>query len=213
MIESGTGEVLWVALISAGAAVVVALMTQLLATRAASKQSDRLERREALQWQRSEAIRQEALAREAMLATQARALAEAQRLQALHEAQLQALWGYVLASRWQMLDALERVPVQGRPAQPAITISSSLLPANAAGQAYGAALLDLVAVRPAAKAFYLATSKLQLALQAGDESAVWVAVAEWQVSYASLEQGVADLADSWRGVGDATIVVAEKNVE
>lgn len=56
-------EVVWVALISAGSAVTVALMTQFLSTRAASKSTDRADKREALQWQRSEALRLEELQR------------------------------------------------------------------------------------------------------------------------------------------------------
>lgn len=194
-------EVVWVALISAGAALVTALATQYLATRAASKQTDRADKREALQWQRTEVSRQEALAREAKLAAQALALDEAQRLRALHEAQLKQLWGHVLAARWQMMDALERVPVEGQEPQTGSAVSASVLPANAAGQAYAAALLDLAAVRPAVRAFYVATSKLQAALQGVDQAAMLAASQAWSASYESLEQSVADLADSWRANG------------
>lgn len=196
-----TNDVVWVALISAGGAIAVALMTQYLAMSAARKQADRADKTAALQWQRTEAIRLEALAHDAMQTAQARALAEAQRLRALHESQLQALWGYVLAARWQMLDALARVPVQGSPTPATAEVSAALLPANAAGQAYAAALLDLAAVRPAAKAFYLATSKLQLAMQACDQGAMLSGVSEWTESYLALEQSVSALADSWHHQG------------
>ena len=56
-------DVFWVAVISSCGAIAVALMTQLLATRAAGKSTDRADKREALQWQRSEALRLEELQR------------------------------------------------------------------------------------------------------------------------------------------------------
>lgn len=51
-------ELVWVALISAGAAVATALLTQYLAMSAARRQADRSERLASLQWQRTEATRQ-----------------------------------------------------------------------------------------------------------------------------------------------------------
>jgi hypothetical protein len=44
-------DVVFVSLISAGGAIAVALTTQFLAARVASKSADRAERREAQQWQ------------------------------------------------------------------------------------------------------------------------------------------------------------------
>ena len=50
-------DVVVVAVISAGTALVTALLTQCLAMSAARRQADHTDRREALQWQRTEASR------------------------------------------------------------------------------------------------------------------------------------------------------------
>lgn len=188
-------EVVWVAFVSAGSAIAVALMTQFLATRAASTSADRADKREALQWQRTEALRLADLARNDAQAALAWERSEALRLQALHDARLRELWGHVLVARWQMLDALERVPVQGRPKRDLPEISSAALPASAAAQAYAVALLGLAGVRPGAKAFYLATSELQLAMLAADEERMKGVVSRWSDSFKTLEDNVAALAD------------------
>ena len=177
-------EVVWVALISAGTALVTALLTQILSTRAASKQADRTTQREALQWQRTEALRQEELERK-----------EAQRLQDLQDVRLRELWGHVLTVRWQVHDALETVPVKGRPAAKSAGVSAATLPAHAAGQAYSVALIGLAALRPSAKAFYVATSKVQFALLSADEEALNASTDEWNKAYKAIESSVASLAD------------------
>lgn len=178
-------DVVWVALISASGAVVAALTAQLLATRASSRSADRAEQREALQWQRSEASRLSELAR-----------ADAQRNRTLHEARLRELWAHVLVARWQMLDALERLPVQGHPTQVPADVSAAEMPANAAGQAYAVALLGLAGVRPQAKAFYVATSDLQLAMQAADEERIKGSVSRWRDAFKVLEESVSARADT-----------------
>lgn len=166
-------EVVWVALISAGSAVAVALMTQFLATRAADRQAGHQARQEEVRRQRSEAKAQ----------------------QELHEARLRELWGHVLTARWQMLDTLERVPVKGRPSAESAAVSAAALPASAAGQAYAVALIGLAALRPGARAFYVATSDLQTALQAIDEDRIAKAVQTWGESFKTLEVQVAEFAD------------------
>ncbi|WOI47727.1 hypothetical protein [Acidovorax sp. BLS4] len=177
-------DVVWVALISAGAALVTALVTQLLATRAAGKSADRAEKREALQWQRTEALRLEEFQRK-----------EAQRREELQNARLRELWGYVLTVRWQVLDALQRMPVKGQPAPKSAPVSAEAMPAHAAGQAYSVALTGLAAVRPSAKAFYIATASVQQELLAFDDDAMHVASAAWKDAYEALEMSVAALAD------------------
>lgn len=137
-----------------------------------------------MQWQRSEASRQEAAQRD-----------EAQRLAAVQDARLRELWGHVLTARWQILDALERVPVQGSPASESARVSAQAMPVNAAGQAYCVALTGLAAVRPSAKEVYAATSRLQLALLAADGDAMARAVHDWNGAYQALEVSVAALAD------------------
>jgi hypothetical protein len=159
-------------------------MTHFLATRAASRQADRQERQEERRWQRSEAVRKEVRDRE-----------EAARLQALRDDRLRDLWGHVLKARWLMLDWMERW-VTKSPASPIFEhVPGAESPASAAAQAYAVALLGLVAVRPAAAAYYEATAKLQLALQAGDGAKLKNLPAEWNQSFKALEDGIATLVD------------------
>jgi len=177
-------DVVSVAFISAGAALVTALVTQYLATRAASKQADRADRREALQWQRSEALRLEELARET-----------ARQKKELQDAHLRELWGHVLDVRWQILDTLERVPTKDRPKPKSSDVSAQSTPVHAAGKAYSVALISLAAVRPSAKAFYAATGSVQLALQSSDGDAMGQAVGEWNNAYKALENSVIALTE------------------
>ena len=182
-------EVVWVACISAGAALVTALVTQFLATRAASKSADRAERKEALQWQRNEAIRHEELERK-----------RTQDALENRDAQLRELWSHVLDARWQVLNGLEALPIRGRPATAKVLASSAeFLPEHAAGKAYSVALLGLAALRPSARAFYQATSRVQLALLSNSPADDMTEAAQaWSVAYKSLEDSVAAFAD---GVG------------
>ena len=175
-------EVVWVACISAGAALVTALVTQFLATRAASKSAGRAERKEALQWQRNEAIRHEELERK-----------RTQDALENRDAQLRELWSHVL-------DGLEALPIRGRPATAKVLASSAeFLPEHAAGKAYSVALLGLAALRPSARAFYQATSRVQLALLSNSPADDMTEAAQaWSVAYKSLEDSVAAFAD---GVG------------
>ena len=188
-------DVVFVALISAGSAIVTALATQFLAARAASRSANRVEQREARQWQRTEESRQEELRRSDAREALEWERSEALRNQALQDARLRELWGHVLAARWQVLDMLAQLPVTNRPSPAAAPASSERLPEHAAGQAYCVALIGLAAVRPSAKAFYVATSNVQRAMLSVDESAIHEAVGEWSDSYKALEICVASLAD------------------
>lgn len=134
-------DVFWVALISAGSAIVVALTTQFLATRAADKQAGRQERREAMQWQRNEAIR-------------------------LHErkaAKLHELWSHVLTAQSRMLNLLEEVT--GDRSQKVQAIPAELSAFFAARQAYAVALIELPALREEAKLFLRSIDKLHSLLE------------------------------------------------
>ncbi|MGE8399797.1 MAG: hypothetical protein ACN6NZ_07645, partial [Burkholderiales bacterium] len=100
-------DVVFVSLISAGGAIAVALTTQFLAARVASKSADRAERREAQQWQRTEDLRRVELDHQSRQAELAWTRQEAQRLQELHDARLGELWVHVLNAQNRMLDALK----------------------------------------------------------------------------------------------------------
>lgn len=70
--------------------------------------------------------------------------------------------------------------------------------ATAARRAYAVALLSLAAARPAAKAFYQSTARLQLALEAAnaaDAAAIGVAVSLWRADCEALENLLANLLD------------------
>ena len=176
-------DVVWVACISAGAALVTAALTLCLAMSAARRQAQRADQREALQWQR----------------------AQAQRQQEVHDARLRELWGHVLVARWQMLDALERVPVQGRPARKPGDVSAQALPATAAAHAYAVALLGLAPVRAQARDFHAATMRLQVALRFdgddwdGAQARMVSAAGAWHEAYKALEVAVGGLADGQGG--------------
>jgi hypothetical protein len=128
-------DVVLVALISAGAAVVVALMTQFLTMKAADRQAGRLEGLEALRWKNNEASR----------AVERR------------RADLQALWAAVLESRYRLSDQLDNGSVQ-RGDRPLAESG-----AGAAARAYAVALVGLPDVREQAKAYYEAVARLEAA--------------------------------------------------
>jgi len=188
-------DVVWVAVISAGAALITALLTQRLATSAANKQADRSERREAVQWERTEALRREEIQRKAAQDALAWEQAEALRKQELHDARLRELWSSVLEARWQMLDMLERAAGKGGPTQAVPAVSAAQMPTHAAGQAYGVALLWLTALRPVAREFYKATSDFQIAMCGADSKRMEDAAQAWNTAYKTLEVAVTALAD------------------
>ncbi|MBX3654159.1 MAG: hypothetical protein KIS62_12270 [Ramlibacter sp.] len=168
-------EVVWVALISAGTALVTALLTQLLATRAASKQADRAERREALQWQRSEALRLQELQR-----------SEAHRQRELHEARLREFWAHVLRTQDRIRDALDyRVENMNSPAPGAEDSAAS-----ACALAYAVALIGLPGVRELAKSFYLATARAEMAI-VYEQDVKGDSVRAWRDCFDELESAVA----------------------
>ncbi len=178
-------DVILVAMISAGVALATALLTQLLTALTASKSADRQDKREALQWQRSEAIRLQDLERK-----------DAQRKEEILEQRVRELWGHVLTTRWQMVDILESlVQKQARPDSKSAPVSTQSTPVHAAGQAYLVALTGITALRPTAKAFYGATSQVQIAMRDSDQDAMAKAMSEWNSSYKALEKSVASLVD------------------
>lgn len=178
-------DIVLVAMISAGVALATALLTQLLTARAASKSADRQDRREALQWQRNEAIRLQDLERK-----------EALRREELQEQRVRELWGHVLTTRWQMVDLLEAVAQkQTRSVSKSAPVSTQSTPLHAAGQAYLVALTGITALRPTAKAFYGATSQVQIALLESNEAGTNEAVKDWNDAYKALEKSVAMLVD------------------
>ena len=189
-------DVVLVAAISAGAALATALLTQYLATRAANRSADRADKREALQWQRTEALRLEELQRKQAEAEMARLRQQADKQQEQLQARLRELWTHVLTARWQVEDALGRVPVQGKATPKAEALSAEHLPVHAAGRAYSVALLGLADVRPTAKAFYMATSQLQSAFSVVDADRLEAAGRAWSNAYAELEAAVSALVDN-----------------
>lgn len=181
-------DVVWVALISAGAALVTAVVTQSLATRAASKQSDRAEKREALQWQRSEALRREEFQHQAEKDALEWARAEDVRRRAAHEARLKDLWLSLLETQNRMVDSLSKAG-SGKLAIPAEESASS-----SAAHVYAIALLGLPDLRQLGKDFYLATAHCQMAIDEGLLSKQEV-VRAWRVSCDALEAAVVSAAD------------------
>ena len=151
-------------------------MTQFLATRAASKQTDRAEQREALQWQRSEALRREEVRRE-----------DAVRWRELHEARLREFWAHVLHAQNRIRDALEGRPVNLNSAAPIAAESA----ASASAQAYAVALIGLPGVRELAKNFYLATARAEMVILYREEMKDDL-VRAWRNCLDELEAAVAD---------------------
>lgn len=181
-------DVVWVAFISAGAALVTALATQFLATRAASKQSDRAEKREALQWQRSEALRREELQHQTEMDALEWTRAEGLRRRAAHEARLKDLWLSLLETQNRMVDSLSKAG-RGKLSIPAEQSATS-----AAAHVYAVALLGLPAMRQQGKAFYEATAKCEMAISDGLLHQTDV-VRTWRVACDALEAAVVSAAD------------------
>ena len=127
-------EVVWVALISAGGAVIAALATQILIARAAGQAASRAVEKEARDWQRSESRRREEL----------------------HDERLREFWARVLLSQTRVINGLIEL-TNNRPPMPKFEVSG----ASAAGEAYSIALLGLVRIRPHARDFYNATATVQ----------------------------------------------------
>ena len=160
-------EVVWVALISAGAALATALLSQYLAMSAARRQADRSDKREALLWQRT----------------------EASRLRAYRSEQGRELWTLVLASRRGMEARMRQGPGALPPGAPA------LAPADAAAQAYAVALFGLPDAAAAARDFYMASADLEAHIaQETDLQAVHVLVAleAWSRAFVRLERSLLD---------------------
>jgi len=128
-------EVVLVAIISAGSAVAVALMTQYLATRAADRQAGRQERLEQQRWQHTEASR----------------VVERQR------ADLQALWAAVLETRHRISNQLDAGAVH----RGSLSLEESA--SGAAARVYAVALVGLPGAREQARAFYDVVAKMEAA--------------------------------------------------
>ena len=192
-------DVVLVALITAGVTLIASLLTQILSTRAANKSADRAEMREALQWQRNDAIRQEEMRRNDSQAALEWERSEALREQELYAARLQELWGYVLKARGQMQEVLEKLLKPESTYQSAATKAASLQPSNAAAQAYSVALLglELESVRPNARAFYMATLDLQISIIGlAEKPALEKAMSAYARSFSALEERISALNSS-----------------
>lgn len=160
-------EVVWVALISAGGAVIAALATQILIARAAAQGAGRLVDKEARDWQRSEMRRREEL----------------------HDERLREFWAQVLLAQTRMINSV----LQMRSGKAPMTAFESSAPA-AAAEAYSIALLGLVTVRAHAKNFYNATAdvhnkmdELHLSTQKGRAEELDSPMTAWRKSFDALE--------------------------
>lgn len=181
-------DVFWVAVISSCSAIAVALMTQLLATRAASKSADRADKREALQWQRSEALRLEELRQKEAQEALAWAREEAEKKRDGMVAALHRCWTAALAAQNRIVDGL-----QGAEGLPPAAESA----ASAAAHCYAVALIELPPLRETAKAFYLATADAETAMHAKQLQRLDV-VKKWRNSFDALESAVIDFSESVR---------------
>lgn len=118
--------------------------------------------------------------------------AERERRARVHQSRADCL-GWVLETAARMDAALQNVS-----SPEASCVSPAKTAAAAARQAYAAALLSLAAARPAARAFYLSSARLQLALSApSEEDAGRISglSAAWRADYETLENLLANLAD------------------
>lgn len=101
--------------------------------------------------------------------------------------------GWVLETRSRMEALLPLL--RGETVSP---VSSDKTALAAARQAYAVALLSLVAARPAAKAFYQSSARLQLALYkpiAEDGGEIPALSSTWHADYAAFEALLASLTD------------------
>ena len=181
-------DVFWVAIVSSGSAIAVALMTQLLSTRAASRSADRSEQKEALQWQRSEALRLEELQRKEAQQALAWDRAEAKEKRDDRVAALHRCWASALSAQNRIMDGLHRA--SGLP--PAAESAAS-----AAAHCYAVALVELPSLREPAKAFYLATADAETVMHAKQVQRLDV-VHTWRSSFDALELAVISASESDR---------------
>jgi len=190
-------DVVLVALISAGVALITSLLTQILSALTANKAADRAEKREALLWERNEAIRQEDMRRNDSQAALAWERSEALRIQEHHEARVQELWGHVLKARGQMQEVLEKLMEPEGRYQSAAEKAASLQPSNAAAHAYSVALLGLESIRPTARAFYMATLDLQISIIAlAEKPELQKIMATYSQAFSALERQISALNSS-----------------
>ncbi len=152
-----------VGLLSALSALAGAGLTQWGSGRLAKIQAERAERREALLWSQQQAAQLAAKSEEFL--------------------------GLVLLSQSRMLDRLAGQSPKSFPGSAPESDATS--PAAAARQAYAVALLYLAALRPLAKDFYLASARLQMALEQGDDTAAIQQSQAWNQSFASIEEALA----------------------
>lgn len=206
-------DVVWVAFISAGAALITALVTQLLATTAATRHADRAEKREALNWQRSEEIRREDVQREAHERAAERKRVDMQKQQDLLDARLRELWEHALTARWRVLSlgerAVETMRSDGSAKQ---RLPPESLPATAAEQAYAVALLGLTSLRPFAKDFYEVTTILQLALDNLNTTKLSSQTLAFAQSFQALEKAVAEQANGLLSADPGVALHATRDV-
>ena len=156
-------EVVWVALVSAGAAVTTALVTQYLSMSAAKRQADRSDTREALQWRRTEASR-------------------------LHEQQTKngrEFWAFALMSYSCML---VRVTGDSR-----AVAQNGRSPSDLAGEAYAVALFGLPEIANLAKAYYHATIDLERHIEGQQDLSALGCIPVWRSAFQRLEDTTAAL--------------------
>lgn len=157
-------DVVLVAIISAGVALATGLLTQFLTTLAASKQADRADKREALQWQRT----------------------EASRLLERRTAQGREFWALVLMSRKWMQERVE--------GNSGALAPGGRSPADIAGEAYAIALLGLPPeIAGLAKDFYQTTVELERHLAREDEMQavrVLARIPLWSGAFLRLEEAL-----------------------
>lgn len=164
-------EVVLVALISSGSAVLAAVVTHLFAARATSKQAQVDAEREARIWRRD----QEEVTRERT------------------EKLVRELWSWTLQAQARMIDLLEdraqdmKLPLPGHESSAA----------HAAAQAYAVSLLGMTEVQPTAKAFYIATATTEAFLQEGHDARE-LRVREWRDTFSALEAAVSKQVPSLR---------------
>lgn len=176
-------DVVLVALISAGFAFLTAVITHYLTSRSANKSADRAERREALQWDRSEKLRLEEVARKDSQDALVWQRGEAQRVRDAQQVHLRDLWEAVTEARRRLWD----FQLSGEKHMP----SSDRSVAHAAARAHLVAVVALPSLRKVTTEFYAQAVGMELKMQGED----WeVHVDKWSKSIADLENEISSLA-------------------
>lgn len=164
-------EVVLVALISSGSAILAAIVTHFFATRSAAKQAHIDAEREALAWARSQDA------------------ANTEKTEKL----VRELWSWALQAQARIIDAL----AARHTAKTGLQSDHSLSATHAAAQAYAVSLLGMSDVQSTAKAFYLATATTEAFLREGSDQRE-LRVSEWREAFNALEVAVSKLVPALR---------------